>query len=441
MDHMRRNNLLSKKQYGSISGRSTVLQLIKVIDNWTEALDEGKTVDIIYCDFMRAFDRVPHERLLEKISRCGIKGNYLGWMKEFLMNRRQRVVVNGVASDWRDVISGVPQGSVLGPLLFVIYINDLPSCMENGSQIYLYADDTKIFKAIEEENDCCRLQRDLNNMKKWTEKWLLSLHPDKSRYMRIGRTEVREGAYQLCNVIERSSAEKDIGVIIEDKLKFSEHLAEKINKANEVVGIIRRTFIGLDAEMFKQLYTALVRPHSEYAYQVWNPYLIKDIEAVENVQRRATRLLPNMKNLTYEERLRALNLPTLSYRRSRGDLIETYKILSGKYDEECCKDVFQEREDSVTRGNSKKLFKPRSRLDKRKYSFPCGVVDMWNALPEGVVNSETVMASERKLDKFWDNEEQKYNYKAHISTTRVHNVNRQVNEDGDEGADLEPQAE
>ena len=298
MDHMRRNNLLSKKQYGSISGRSTVLQLIKVIDNWTEALDEGKTVDIIYCDFMRAFDRVPHERLLEKISRCGIKGNYLGWMKEFLMNRRQRVVVNGVASDWRDVISGVPQGSVLGPLLFVIYINDLPSCMENGSQIYLYADDTKILKAIEEENGCCRLQRDLNNMKKWTEKWLLSLHPDKSRYMRIGRTEVREGAYQLCNVIERSSAEKDIGVIIEDKLKFSEHLAEKINKANEVVGIIRRTFIGLDAEMFKQLYTALVRPHSEYAYQVWNPYLIKDIEAVENVQRRATRLLPNMKNLT-----------------------------------------------------------------------------------------------------------------------------------------------
>ena len=155
---------------------------------------------------------------------------------------------------------------------------------------------------------------------------------------------------------------------------------------------------------------------------MWNPYLIKDIEAIENVQRRATRLLPNMKNLSYEERLRTLNLPALSYRRSRGDMIETFKILSGTYDKQCSEKIFQEREESITRGNSRKLFKPRSRMNMRKYSFPCRIIDMWNSLPEWVVNQTSVAAFEKQLDKFWRNQEQKYNYRAHISTAPSHHT-------------------
>lgn len=435
MSHMKRHKLFSKKQYGFISGRSTVLQLIKVLDRWTEVIDEGHAVDVIYCDFQKAFDRVPHKRLQEKISCCGIGDEYLGWIREFLTTRTQRVVINGEASSWREVISGVPQGSVLGPLLFVIFINDLPDCLKNQSEIYLYADDTKIFRKIVSRDDCEKLQEDLNEMKLWTEKWLLSFHPEKSKYMRIGKTKVEDEGYYLTNHIERSTSEKDIGVTVDNRLSFSAHLSEKINKANKIVGLIRRSFVSLDAKMFKSLYIALARPHLEYANQVWNPHLKKDIEAIENVQRRATKLLPQMKELSYEERLRVLNLPTLTYRRSRGDLIETYKILSGKYDGDCCNDIFQIREESMTRGNSKKIFKPRTRLNIRKYSFPCRVIDNWNGLPNWVIESDSVESFERKLDKYWKNQDQFYNYDAKIMSATQSHHNR-----SDVALELEPQA-
>ena len=145
--------------------------------------------------------------------------------------------------------------------------------------------------------------------------------------MRIGKTTVEDNGYSMYEDIEWTEEDKDTGVVIDDKLAFSDHLAEKINKANKIVGLIRRTFVHLEPEIFKILFTALVRPHLEYANQVWCPHLVKDIEAVKNVQRRATKLVPRLKDLSYEERLRTLNLPTLAYKRSRGDLIETYKIL------------------------------------------------------------------------------------------------------------------
>ena len=162
MAHMKRHNLLSTKQFGFITGRSTVLQLIQVLDKWTEALDEGHVVDVIYCDFMKEFDRVPHKRLLEKIQSYGREGHILEWTRDFLTRRRQRVMVSGEASEWKEVTSGVPQGSVLGPLLFVIFINDLPEVICQGSEVYLYADDAKIFRKINGTEDCVRLQADLD---------------------------------------------------------------------------------------------------------------------------------------------------------------------------------------------------------------------------------------------------------------------------------------
>ena len=153
MAHMKSYGLFSEKQYGFISGRSTVLQLIKVLDRWTEAVDIGTAVDIIYCDFVKAFDKVPHRRLLEKLASYGIGQKYLHWIREFLNNRQQRVVINGEKSAWKDVISGVPQGSVLGPVLFVIFINDLPDCLAHDSEIYMYADDSKIFGQVQDQRD------------------------------------------------------------------------------------------------------------------------------------------------------------------------------------------------------------------------------------------------------------------------------------------------
>lgn len=238
--HMKQNNLFSRWQFGFISGRSTVLQLINVIESWTDAIDRGLAVDVVYLDFMKAFDRVPHRRLLEKMSAYNINGNVRNWIEDFLTGRRQRVLVSGEASEWRNVISGVPQGSVLGPLLFVIFINDLPDTVKNNSQVYLYADDTKVYKIVENVSDCLNLQEDLDEIKKWSEKWLLSFHPDKSKQLRIGNTSVVNKNYRMYENITRSRVEKDIGVIIDDQLTFSEHLAEKINRANRIVGLIRR---------------------------------------------------------------------------------------------------------------------------------------------------------------------------------------------------------
>ena len=205
-----------------------------------------------------------------------------------------------------------------------------------------------------------------------------------------------------------------MGVIFDDKLKFGEHLAEKVNKANNIVGLIRRSFVNLDTEVFKPLFVTLVRPHIEYANQVWCPHLVKDIVTVENVQRRATKMVPQLKDLTYEERLRKLKLPTLAYRRERGDMIEVFKIISGRYDEECSEGVLQQRQDYTSRGHSRKLYKKRSRLDLRKYSFPYRIVDKWNSLPEWVVSASTVQQFEKRLDKFWANQELVYNYRAQI---------------------------
>ena len=142
------NNLFSPFQFGFISGRSTVLQLLHVLKLWTDILDQGGSLDAIYCDFMKAFDKVPHKRLIYKVEKYGIKGNIIGWIESFLSNRTQCVSVNGHKSSSAPVTSGIPQGSVLGPILFVIYINDLPEVMSDGSIAFLFADDTKIFRQI-----------------------------------------------------------------------------------------------------------------------------------------------------------------------------------------------------------------------------------------------------------------------------------------------------
>ena len=162
LNHMKSQNLFTKRQYGFISGRSTSLQLLEVLDKWTEALDNGQYVDCIYMDFQKAFDKVPHKRLLEKIKSYGIVGTTLNWIEDFLKNRTQKVMVNGAGSEWENVTSGIPQGSVLGPILFVIYINDLPDTVESDS--YLLADDTKIFRIIKGEDDKEILQDDLTKL-------------------------------------------------------------------------------------------------------------------------------------------------------------------------------------------------------------------------------------------------------------------------------------
>ena len=214
-------------------------------------------------------------------------------------------------------MSGIPQGSVLGPILFVLYINDLPE--STSSPTVMFADDTKVYRKITNQNDEMLLQEDLNNLMKWSDKWLLRFHPKKCKVMTVSTNSRRNPQYQLNDKgdvtrLENIASEKDLGVVVDQNLSFSTHIQQIINKANSIVGVKRRSFVYLDENMFTNLFKALIRPHLEYAASIWNPYKVKDIETIENVQRRSTKLLPGFKQLSYSERLRKLKLPTLAYR-------------------------------------------------------------------------------------------------------------------------------
>ena len=145
----------------------------------------GGCVDTIYCDFMKAFDKVLHLRLLHKLEKYQITGQISRWIKSFLLGRKQRVIVNGEKSEWKDVTSGIPQGSVLGPILFVLYINDMPDVTSIGTDTYLFADDTKAFRGIYKQSDCANLQTDMHELQEWSDKWFLRFHPEKCKAMII----------------------------------------------------------------------------------------------------------------------------------------------------------------------------------------------------------------------------------------------------------------
>ena len=204
---------------------------------------------MIYLDFQKAFDKVPHLLLLSKLKAYGIQGNVFNWIESFLSNRKQRVAVCGSYSNWTEVISGVPQGSVLGPTLFIIYVNDLPDHIQNF--LGLFADDTKIYRPITSPTDINLLQQDLNSLLDWCGIWLLSLNFTKCKHMSIGPKSTSSqyyfhldnGVHQICTVQE----EKDLGVIFDEHLHFNTHIKQIINKANNVLGTIKRTFNSRDA--------------------------------------------------------------------------------------------------------------------------------------------------------------------------------------------------
>ena len=179
MQHLEQNDLFSNQQYGFISGR----QLLNVMDEWTSVLAEGGQIDVVYMDFQKAFDTVPHRRLLGKLESYGIRSKTKRWIASFLGDRRQRVMVNGTASEWRPVTRGILQGSVLGPGLFVVYINDLPKNVT--SVVRLFADDTKVSRQIRKENDAREVQDDLHSLQGWSDMWLLKFHPQKCKFMQL----------------------------------------------------------------------------------------------------------------------------------------------------------------------------------------------------------------------------------------------------------------
>ena len=407
--HLTLNNILSDKQHGFREGRSCLTNLLEIIESWTDILDDDDGVDVAYLDFRKAFDLVSHRHLIYKMSKYGITRQTLNWVEAFLSNRKQKVVIRGTSSELLEVTSGVPQGSVLGPILFLIFINDLP--LKVISPLSLFADDSKVFTRIVAEKNIKNkvkpaptgnevLQRDLENIKKWADKWKMEFNVDKCKVMHLGRLNQCQEYSMGGKNLQVTTEEKDLGVLIDNKLEFGNHIRVITNKANRMLGMIKIGFTCMDKEIFMNLYPVLVRPLLEYCVQVWSPHKQKHIDTIEKVQRRATKMVPALRNKPYEERLAALGLTKLVERRYRGDMIETYKIISGK--ENINREKFFQM--ATKRGNPDLLrgeiiSKQRSKKNLRANTFSQRVVNSWNKLSKKEVQAKKTSGFKTHFDK------------------------------------------
>ena len=396
VEHLNKYNLINDSQHGFTRKRSCLTNLLEFLEFVTDYVDQGFPIDVVYLDFQKAFDKVPHKRLMKKVGSLGITGKIYDWIKDWLNDREQRVVLLGHSSKWIDVKSGVPQGSVLGPLLFLIYINDIDECV--NSKLLKFADDTKIFRVVTNPEEVKMLQNDLINLCNWSKDWLMLFNVDKCKVMHFGYNNKKNNYVMDGNILEEVDIERDLGIITQSNLKWNEQCANAVKSANMTLGMIKRSFSYLDKDMVLQLYTSLVRPKLEYSIQAWRPYLKKDIELIEKVQRRATKLVPLLKGKPYEERLKELNLTTLETRRLRGDLIEMFKILKGYDNIDSSK--FFELNNTHTRGHSLKVYKPRCHLDSRKFAFSHRVVNVWNNLDDNIIACDSINGFKNRIDKY-----------------------------------------
>ena len=403
MNHLSKHNLLSDSQFGFRKNRSTILQLLTVMEDWTEALDNNLQVDTVYMDFRKAFDSVPHKRLIKKLAGYGIDGTLLTWLKNFLNERKQRVVINGKASKWNDVLSGIPQGSILGPVLFILYINDLPGVV--GSVCQLFADDCKLYRNIKSEADLRELQEDIDRLCQWSKDWLLGFNIKKCKLVSYGNIHF-ETEYKLTDsdnnshTLSSDDSECDLGILFKRNLKFDEHINNVVNKVNRISGLIKRKFTHMDKSLFLTLYKSLLRSHLDYGNLIYYPTTKKNKQVLENAQRRATRMVPELRGMSYSERLMELNLSTLEYRRKRYDIIQVFKIVH-KIDDIDMNKFFTFTDNSQLRGHNLKLTKPRVNKSIRLNSFPMRNIQVWNNLPSEVVNSKTVLEFKTKIDHLW----------------------------------------
>ena len=295
------SSLLCSEQHGFVQKRSWVTQLLTVLQDLGSALDVGDETDVLYLDFSKAFDSVPHNLLLYKLSLYGIGGSLHDWLSDYLTSRSQRVLVEGSFSSWVDVSSGVPQGSLLGPMLFILFINDLPRTVSEGTSIALFADDAKCFRTVRCNNDYVMLQNDIDNLYDWSLNWGLSYNLDKCVIMRISRKRISSvpslsvspyevGGHTLTVV----PSQKDLGVTITNKLTWNVHIESIVAKANRMLGFLRRNCANIGTDSKRILYLSFVRSHLGYASEVWAPQTtITNIRLIESVQRRATRFILN----------------------------------------------------------------------------------------------------------------------------------------------------
>ena len=342
-------------------------------------------VDILYLDFSKAFDKVPHKKLLQKLKKLGVQGKILSWIESWLKDRRQKVIVNGVKSSWKNVNSGVPQGSVLGPLLFVIYINDLDEATAGMKSTMKFADDTKVAHSIISDSDRAEFQTCIDQLLTWSKDWGMEFNKAKCKIMHLGRNNPDHTYTMDGHELESISEERDIGVVIQKNLKPTRQCIQASNKAKAVLGQLTRSFHYRDRHVFVRLYCTYVRPHLEFCTPVWSPSQQQDIKLLESVQLKAVNMISGLNGSTYAEKLKEISLMSLEMRRRRNDMIQVFKILNGF--DNVNPDTWFRRAIDVSQRPTRQsmdptaLLKPKVKTDIRSNFFSVRVVNEWNRLP------------------------------------------------------------
>ena len=404
---------LRKTDMDSGSGKSTLTQLLAHLDDILSGLCENKDTDSIYLDYAKAFDKVDHGLLIDKLVRYGFHTKLIKWIHSFLSDRKQVVLVNGVRSDEASVRSGVPQGSVLGPVLFLIFINDLETVL-NSSTVRFFADDTRISHRIEYSTDREKLQQDLSNIVFWSKENNMMLHEQKFELMVHKANPNSIGLqlpfspelyyYDISNSfqLEATDSLRDLGVRITSDLSWSTQIKSLVSRGRSASSWVLSVFKTRDPNTMLTLYKSYVRSNVEYCSPLWHPSKIEDIESIEGVQRFFTAKIDGCRQLTYWERLIKLGLMSLQRRRERFILLTMWKILHNRLPNDL---LISFRSPSRLGIQSIIPSLPRSDCRQRNrslYDASFAVIGpkLWNMLPRYINVIEKEVSFKNELTKF-----------------------------------------
>ena len=399
MKHLEQYSILTDVQHGFRAKRSTGTQLILTIHDMAKTIQDNKSVHAAVLDFSKAFDKVPHKRLIIKLQYYGIRGPLLNWFESFLTNRSQTVVCDGKHSDPAQVTSGVPQGTVLGPLLFLLYVNDLPDNLK--SSIRLFADDALLYGVISNENDGDQLQEDLKQLEAWQNTWQMSFNPSKCKTICIStKRDPPQKKYVFCGVeLEKVDSISYLGVILNDNLKWSKHVQSTTGKASKVLGMMKRNLWNCPKRVRETAYTAIVRPKLEYASSAWDPYHQKDIDSLERVQRKAARFCCNnyQPTASVTAMIQDLGWKTLESRRTMTRLTLLYKMSRGEIDIDTDSFLRPHAESRTRASHSYRYRQDKATKNLYFYSFFPRTLRQWNNLPADIVESNSLSQFQSKL--------------------------------------------
>ena len=403
-DHLLTNNILSNVQSGFRPGDSTCNQLIDIYNTFCKAIDEGKEIRSVFCDISKAFDRVWHQGLLFKLKSYGITGNLLEWFKNYLDNRQQCVLIEGHKSNWVQIKAGVPQGSILGPLLFLVYINDITTDIR--SNIKLFADDTSLNVIVEDPIVAAQtLNSDLNTINEWAKTWLVDFNPKKTESLLISRKHNRHQhptLYMNNETITEVNSHKHLGVILSSDGNWHEHINEITSKAWKRINILRKFKFFLDRASLEKMYFTFIRPLLEYCDIIWDNCTNYETDMLEKIHLEAARIVTGTTKLISKVNLlRETGWETLDQRRKKHKLIKFFNMYHGNAPQYLSDLVppLVSYNSSYSLRNSQNLQGLNCRIDIYKNSFIPSVVKEWNTIPLTHRQNSSISSFKRYLNR------------------------------------------